>query len=69
MVSYGQTISWRERGGVHRNISYADFDTPEEAYQEVMAAAKAYGWTPPRWWQWWRWGDLDYEKLHRITRR
>lgn len=59
---YGQIINWRERGGTRRGVSYQDFDTPEEAFREAMEAAVAYGWTPPRWWQWWRWGDLDYTK-------
>lgn len=28
-----------------------------KSYKEAVAEAQSMGWTPPRWWQWWRWDD------------
>lgn len=29
--------------------------------KETMRAAICRGWTPPRWWKPWRWGDYHYK--------
>jgi hypothetical protein len=31
------------------------YECPSRA--DADAAALRLGWTPPRWWQWWRWRD------------
>jgi hypothetical protein len=33
--------------------------------EEANAAARLWDWTPPRWWQWWRWSDMprDFHAL------
>lgn len=31
----------------------------ETARLEAFRMAKEAGWTPPKWWQWWRWSDVD----------
>lgn len=28
--------------------------TPEQARRRAVTHAVLHGWTPPRWWQWWR---------------
>jgi hypothetical protein len=34
------------------------FDLTSDAIERhAFYLALAYGWTPPRWWQWWRWNE------------
>lgn len=33
------------------------FTTREDAIFEFRFQLRMWGWTPPRWWQWWRWKD------------
>lgn len=33
------------------------YATEAEAWHQVIGWARQSGWTPPRWWQWWRWRD------------
>ncbi len=53
---YGKTIRWTDWLGSHV-VSVDDCKTPEEANTKVYEFAREQGWTPPKWWQWWRWGD------------
>ncbi len=60
MTTYGQEIIWSTSTG-RISVMVDKCDTPEEALQEALKWAKEDGWTPPHWWQWWRWGDRNYE--------
>lgn len=55
MPTYGQTITWVADDGTKASVVVEDCDSPEEALHEAMRSARACGWKPPRWWQWWRW--------------
>lgn len=57
MVTYGQSIVWTSFGGDRSCINVDGCLTPEEARRDAINSAKRLGWTPPRWWQWWRWDD------------
>lgn len=49
----GQTFTWTDRNGTVSRLTVGDHDTPDAA----LKSATGLGWTPPKWWQWWRWGD------------
>lgn len=59
--NFSKTIRWREFDGsihevtVSENISNltSHFDIQERAYE----FARSCGWTPRKWWQYWRWGE------------
>lgn len=57
MVSYGRTIRWYGLDGSVSTFTVDKCETPQEALSEAITSAKAFGWTPPRWWQWWRWRE------------
>lgn len=57
MPTYGQTIRWTELNGTKSTVSVENCPTRQEALQSALRSAKAFGWTEPKWWQWWRWED------------
>jgi len=57
MISYGQTICWTEFSGDVTTISISRRPSPDLALREAIEFAKRGGWTPQKWWQWWRWND------------
>lgn len=54
MAKHGWIVSWTERRGDRSQVTVDGFDTPEEAFATAIRDAKAFGWTEPKWWQWWR---------------
>jgi hypothetical protein len=54
---YGQEVRWTKFDGSKHTLEINDCDTLDEAVQTAFREAIKCGWTPPRWWQWWRWGD------------
>ncbi len=59
-MKYGYSIHWTQFDGTKQRVSAEWFDTLEEMERERAEAFKTLkkvGWTPPRWWQWWRWND------------
>lgn len=54
MITYGAWII-TNRGETWSVEGYA---TPGEAKAAVRAFAKEGGWTEPKWWQFWRWGEM-----------
>ena len=56
-MKYGQSIIWHDFDGARTEYNIDGCDTPEEARQLAIEAASYFGWTPPKWWQWWRWDD------------
>jgi hypothetical protein len=61
MIVYKVTIKWKDSRGPC-SVHVEGTNSHEETFHEAMKVAKAAGWTPPRWWQWQRWNDRDYEK-------
>ena len=58
-TTYGQMMQWHDGYGRQR-IEVSGCSSLEEARASALHMALASGWTPPRWWQWWRWQDPAY---------
>lgn len=56
-IEYGQRVVWSDLSGNVVAVEASGCSTPQEALHEAIASAKAMGWKPPRWWQWWRWDE------------
>lgn len=57
MIQYGQTIVQTKFDGTVSSWTLNDCNTFDEAQKKCIEWAKKSGWTPPKWWQWWRWKD------------
>lgn len=57
-MKHGQSITWTSRHGMKTTITVRDCDTKEQALRMAIESAKKFGWTEPKWWQWWRWDDI-----------
>jgi hypothetical protein len=59
MEKYVQEIKWTIKPGHTKSISVEGNEGQSLESVQAMAAAyaKQWGWTPPKWWQWWRWND------------
>lgn len=56
-VAYSYSHTWSEKPGTKTSIRGGPFATHEEALDAKSRALKAFGYTRPRWWQCWRWGE------------
>ena len=54
MIKYGQDITYTDFWGRETICGCNGHDTLEEAQKEAIEMAKLDGWTPPKWWEWWR---------------
>lgn len=57
MIRYGYSLAWHRQFGETASVSVDDCDTREEAFSLATLMAISAGWTPRRWWQFWRWGE------------
>lgn len=55
--TFGRQIVWTEFGGDKVSVAVSGCADHQEAFEEALRLATMDGWTPPRWWQFWRWGD------------
>ena len=56
--TYGQQLVWTPTPCSGTTMYEVNgHATPEAAWDAVARWAAGDGWTPPRWWQWWRWHD------------
>lgn len=62
MVLYGHRIEWTEFNGNRSSLRVENCLTREEALDSATQSAIGMGWTPPKWWQWWRWNDTRVER-------
>lgn len=51
-IGYGYRIKWGDN-----SFAVQGQPSPEEAKAMCIEWATKHGWTPPKWWQFWRWGD------------
>ena len=56
-MKYGFNISWTHRDGSITTVEVYDHDSLDDAKKAAKESAIYFGWTPPKWWQWWRWDD------------
>ena len=54
---YSFSVFRTKFGGGKEEFESGGCDTPGEAVMKAYQWAYESGWQPPRWWQWWRWGD------------
>jgi len=59
-MDYGQKIIWHD---FWRNwqVVHVSGTNPEHVRKLAIDSAKEMGWTPPKWWQFWRWDDTRIE--------
>lgn len=57
MITFGHRMEWSDFNGTKSTVNVEKCSSTQEALREVIQCAKALGWTPPKWWQWWRWGE------------
>ena len=62
-MTYGQDITYTDFGGSKTTYGVSGCTTMEEAREQAIDLARGDGWTPPRWWQWWRRGDTTAKDL------
>ena len=51
-----RVIRWSSYGGAHL-VQSGRHNSKIEAWAEALRMAVSLGYTPRRWWQWWRWRD------------
>ena len=56
-ITYSQSVRWTGRDGNVSVLTVNGYPTAEAAAAKAFHDAREFGWTPPRWWQWWRKGD------------
>ena len=56
-MKYGAWFEWYPRLGERQFLEVSECDTLQEAIDGVRQFAINSGYTPPRWWQLWRWGE------------
>jgi hypothetical protein len=56
---HGYQIRWTERWDSPgaTTIGERGFRSRAEMEKARAETIKRIGWTPPKWWQWWRWND------------
>ncbi len=62
-VGYGWHIKWTKLDGSIERFSVEGAPSLEEAQRQVEEWATRNGWTPPKWWQWWRWRDTKRRRI------
>lgn len=58
-VAYSFGHTWSKRPGERTSVSGGPYATADEADEAKRRALKQIGYTRPRWWQYWRWGEHD----------
>lgn len=60
-MKFGYTIRETRFNGSTRQWRVRDCETQLDAYACAYGWAFTEGWSPPRWWQWWRRNDTRLE--------
>jgi len=55
--TYGYVMTF-SRAGHEFTVEVEGLNTPQQALRELIRCARALGWSPPKWWQWWRWKEV-----------
>jgi hypothetical protein len=59
VVTYGYEIVWRNLRGDRQSCEVSGCRSVAAAKLKAVRLALRLGWTPPRWWQFWRWHDTQ----------
>lgn len=61
MAGHRYRLIWQS-GFCTTAVEVNGYSSPREALLAAVTDAKELGWTPPKWWQWWRWVEpLRYD--------
>ena len=56
-MQFGFFMQWSQSDGTKTSAFVCGCDTSDDSIIKCVEVAKSIGWTPARWWQWWRWND------------
>lgn len=56
-LTWSYTVHWIKFPNKYSNMTSSGWETPEEAKKAALEFAAECGWTPRRWWQFWRWRE------------
>ena len=56
-VVFGQSVRWTTLDGSVADVHTTGHTTMDAAQETGFRMATRMGWTPIRWWKFWRWGD------------
>jgi hypothetical protein len=57
--TWGWIFTWHDRPGGTLVVTSKGHDSPESAFQAALESALRFGYTRPRWWEWWRWSEQN----------
>jgi hypothetical protein len=57
VTTHGQSIKWTDRRGTVTTVTATQCAAANEAICSAIESATAFGWTYPKWWEFWRWND------------
>ena len=62
---YGYRFTWRG----HETSAFG-FECKRASHESLAETLVSWGWTPPKWWEFWRWGERKpTEGAERIVRQ
>ena len=67
MNKFGYSVRWKKFDGTLTEVGVSDCPDIETAKKEAFMLAKESGWTPRKWWQWWRWNENAQYCVQRNT--
>lgn len=56
-TAHAQGHVWSPSPGHRLAFESKYYPSLEESEEAAINALRSMGYTPPRWWQWWRWGE------------
>ena len=62
MSGYGYSFTWKVKNG-STTIEGQGFETQKEAISAMWFALYAFGYRPPRWFEFWRWQETTPQKI------
>lgn len=62
-MKYSAEITYTSFNGGSTTCGVDGCETQEQAWYEALELAYMDGWTQPKWWQWWRWGDTRVKHI------
>lgn len=60
-ATFGYHYRFTDRDGTVTAGDGEGFPSHTEAMASMERCLRGFGWTPPKWWQWWRWSDYPRE--------
>jgi len=64
-IVYSRDFKWRPDMNSEITVRSARHPTAEAADRDAREQALAFGYQPPKWWQFWRWGEYPLPSVDR----